>query len=74
MQHSLQSVPDNFRGFIYLLSGQLIINSENVNEREAFFFECTNELNINALAESHFMLCMGKPHGEPIRQYGSFVD
>lgn len=69
-----ESVPDDFRGFIYLLSGQLNINSDNVSEREAFFFEGINELNINALAESHFMLCMGKPHGEPIRQYGHFVD
>lgn len=70
----IESVPDNFRGFVYLLSGQLSINSEVVNEREAFFFEGVNELNIEALTESHFMLCMGKPHGEPIRQHGPFVD
>ena len=69
-----ESVPENFRGFIYLLSGQLNINSDQLNEREAFFFEGINELNINALAESHFMLCMGKPHGEPIVQHGPFVD
>ena len=70
----IESVPDDFRGFVYLLSGQLKINSGVVNEREAYFFENINELDIKALSESHFMLCMGKPHREPIRQYGPFVD
>lgn len=69
-----ESIPDDFRGFIYILSGQLDVNSNEVNKREAFFFEEINELNIDALAESHFMLCMGKPHREPIKQYGPFVD
>ena len=70
----IESIPDDFRGFIYILSGQLDVNSNEVNKREAFFFEDINELNIDALAESHFMLCMGKPHREPIKQYGPFVD
>ena len=69
-----EPVPDDFRGFVYLLSGKLSINTEEVKEREAFFFEEISELNIMALAESHFMLCMGKPHREPIRQHGPFVD
>jgi len=69
-----EKVPDDFRGFIYLLHGQLKVNAETVNEKEAFFFETIEELNIEALANSHFMLCMGKPHREPIRQYGPFVD
>jgi hypothetical protein len=69
-----EKVPDGFRGFVYLLSGQLNINTEKVAEREAFFFEKIEMLDIEALTESHFMLCMGKPHGEPIKQYGPFVD
>jgi hypothetical protein len=69
-----EKVPDGFRGFIYVLSGELNINAEKVVEREAFFFEKTEMLDIEALAKSHFMLCMGKPHGEPIRQYGPYVD
>ena len=69
-----ESVPDDFRGFIYVLSGSLKVNEDEVNKHEAFFFEEINELNIDALAESHFMLCMGKPHREPIKQYGPFVD
>lgn len=70
----VENIPDDFRGFVYLLSGKLKINADTLNAREAFFFGNINELNINALTESHFMLCMGKPHGEPIRQYGPFVD
>ncbi len=69
-----EKVPEDFRGFIYILSGKLSVNSETVSEREAFFFEKIETLEIEALAESHFMLCMGRPHGEPIRQYGPFVD
>ena len=69
-----EPIPDDFRGFVYLLSGKLKINSEEVKEREAFFFEEISELNIEALANSNFMLCMGKPHRQPIKQYGPFVD
>jgi redox-sensitive bicupin YhaK (pirin superfamily) len=69
-----EKVPEDFRGFIYLLSGQLKVNVDTVNKREAFFFENIGKLDIEALEESHFMLCMGKPHGEPIKQYGPFVD
>ena len=69
-----EKVPQDFRGFIYILAGKLNVNAENVNEREAFFFEKIEELDIEALTASHFMLCMGRPHGEPIRQYGPFVD
>ena len=69
-----EEVPEAFRGFIYLLSGRLNVNNESVNKKEALFFENINLLDIEAKKESHFMLCMGQPHGEPIRQYGPFVD
>ena len=69
-----EKVPEGFRGFIYILNGKLKVNGETVNEREAYFFEKIEELDVEALTESHFMLCMGKPHGEPIRQHGPFVD
>ena len=70
----VENVPDDFRGFIYLLNGQLKVNNETMNPREAFFFENIKALDIEALTESRFMLCMGKPHREPILQYGPFVD
>lgn len=70
----VEAIPETFRGFIYLLSGSLTVNNESVNKKEAFFYENINLLDVEALEESHFMLCMGQPHGEPIRQYGPFVD
>jgi len=69
-----EKVPEKFRGFIYLLSGSLTVNNESVNKKKAFFYENINLLDVEALEESHFMLCMGQPHGEPIKQYGPFVD
>ncbi|MDH5395977.1 MAG: pirin family protein [Gammaproteobacteria bacterium] len=70
----IENIPEDFRGFVYILSGQLNINNNAVNEKNAFFFESLASLNIVALADSQFMLCMGRPHREPIRQYGPFVD
>lgn len=70
----LEPVPENFRGFVYLLTGHLAINGKKIINREAYFFEHIDELDIKALSDSHFMLCMGKPHAEPIHQHGPFVD
>ena len=70
----IERVDENFRGFIYLLSGQLSVNTQSVGQQQAYFFENIEELEIKAALESHFMLCMGKPHKEPIRQHGPFVD
>lgn len=70
----IEPVSKGFRGFIYLLTGHLVINNEKIIDRQAYFFENIDILDIKALSDSHFMLCMGKPHGEPIRQYGPFVD
>ena len=69
-----EKVPVDFRGFIYILNGKLKVNTEIVNEREAYFFENISILDIEAISESEFMLCMGRPHGEPIHQHGPFVD
>lgn len=69
-----EDVPDGFRGFVYVTNGKLKVNEEIVNAKEAYFFDNKTELDIEALTKSHFMLCMGRPHGEPIHQHGPFVD
>jgi len=69
-----EKVPKNFRGFIYVLSGQLSVNTQSVEQRQAYFFENIEELEVKAMRKGHFMLCMGKPHKEPIHQHGPFVD
>ena len=69
-----EAIAENFRGFIYLLKGQLKVNADNLSQREAYFFENIKELNVLASSESKFMVCMGQPHDEPIHQHGPFVD
>ena len=69
-----EAIAENFRGFIYLLKGQLKVNADNLSQREAYFFENIKELNVLASSESQFMVCMGQPHDEPIHQHGPFVD
>lgn len=62
------------RGIVYLMQGGLIVNSQSLASDQAIFVEDVTELNIKAEANSQFMVCMGLPHGEPIRQHGPFVD
>lgn len=69
-----ENVPGNFRGFVYLIKGQLKINEDVLSKREAYFFENIKTLNMQALSESQYMICMGQPHCEPIHQHGPFVD
>lgn len=69
-----QEVPKNFHGFIYLLKGNINVNGQQLNEVHALFFSESDKLSITANEQSEFMLCMGQPHNEPIRQYGPFVD
>lgn len=71
--HSI-AVPQGMRGIIYVTRGTLQVNSQAVSADQAVFFEDETELSLNCSAEASIMLCMGKPHGEPIRQYGPFVD
>lgn len=69
-----EEVAVGFRGFVYLLEGEIKINNKTINKQQAFFFEDVKALVIEAIAMSHFMICMGQPHGEPINQHGPFVD
>lgn len=70
-----EPVPADFRGFVYLVAGKLVVNGETLDQTHAYFFETgIQELEIQAVENSHYMLCMGRPHRESIRQYGPFVD
>jgi len=65
---------DGMRGLVYLMQGQLLVNDINLLADQAAFVEELPSLQITAKENSQFMICMGTPHGEPIRQYGPFVD
>ncbi|MDX8380699.1 MAG: pirin family protein [Ghiorsea sp.] len=69
-----REIPDDFRGFVYLLEGDVILNHELLKTSEAAFFDKSETLNIQANEKSRIILCFGKPHGEPIYQHGPFVD
>jgi redox-sensitive bicupin YhaK (pirin superfamily) len=62
------------RGIVYVMSGKLSVNDESVKADQALFVEDIEHLEFLAEENSQFMICMGKPHGEPIRQHGPFVD
>lgn len=68
-------VAEGFRGLLYLVEGQLRLEDGNVLDAgDALFMESEEVLNLVAQQLSRFMLCLGTPHREPIRQYGPFVD
>lgn len=62
------------RGIIYLMQGAIEVNNNLVKADQALFVEHETTLEFKATQDSQFMICMGMPHGEPIRQYGPYVD
>ena len=59
---------------VYLMNGELDINSNKLKQDQALFIEEEGNINVISRDKSEFMLCLGLPHNEPIRQYGPFVD
>ena len=67
-------VPENMRGFVYLVDGEVEINNQNYTAANTAFFDKETKIEINSIQNSRLMICYGTPHGEPIIQYGPFVD
>lgn len=72
-QYELQ-LTAGMRGIVYLLHGALDVNQEPLMPDQALFIEQQTALKFNAAEAAEFMVCMGVPHGEPIRQHGPYVD
>jgi len=62
------------RGLVYVVSGEVSINEHALQTAQSLFCERETTLQIHAASAAHLMLCFGQPHGEPIKQYGPFVD
>ncbi len=62
------------RGIIYLMQGEIEVNGNLIKADQALLVEHETILKFKATQDSRFMICMGVPHGEPIRQYGPYVD
>jgi len=69
-----KQIAKDMRGFIYLVSGGLEVEGEQVNKSDAAFLENVDSVTIKAQEDSHFMFCAGLPHKEPIKQWGPYVD
>ncbi len=62
------------RGIIYPLEGKIELNRKKVTTEQALLVEDTAHLDFIAREKSQFMIAMGLPHNEPVRQHGPFVD
>ncbi|MCF6207821.1 MAG: pirin family protein [Ghiorsea sp.] len=69
-----RDIPSGFRGFVYVLEGELKLNDERLQTYEALLFDEAKLLSFIAKQDSRFIICFGAPHGEPIHQHGPYVD
>ena len=67
-------VPAEFRGLVYLIGGSATVCGKELETGDACFLEDIDALALRAHRPCRFMVCLGKPHREPIRQWGPFVD
>jgi len=72
----VEPIRAGMRGFIYVADGDVMINRQPHRSGESAFFDDENEIEISAGSgvPVRVMLAYGKPHGEPIIQYGPYVD
>jgi quercetin 2,3-dioxygenase len=64
----------SMRGIVYILKGQVEIDSTEVTVGEALFIEDQQRVEIVSQGDSELIICFGEPHNEPIYQHGPFVD
>jgi len=70
-----QDIAEGFQGVIYVVNGALRFDHDSVESGHAIYIE-EGDKKVELVAEqnSRFMFCVGKPHHEPIKQVGPFVD
>lgn len=66
--------PDGFDGIIYVYEGELIAADTTLAPGEALLTGGGLEVSVKGQKPSGLIHLAGKPHGEPIRQLGPFVD
>jgi redox-sensitive bicupin YhaK (pirin superfamily) len=69
-----EQVPEDFRGFIYIVKGQVNAQDQDLYAGDALFAEEGGTIKFKSKTGGAAMLCFGRPHGEPIHQHGPFVD
>lgn len=67
-------MPESYRGFLYVVAGNIRVGEQLIGVGGVVFYEPEATINVSADNAAHFMLCFGQPHGEPIKQWGPYVD
>ncbi len=66
---------EGLHGLIYLLSGKLEVEQVTLEDTQSLLFDGDNKsLSIKAHTDCRLMFASGRPHCEPIRQFGPYVD
>jgi len=69
-----EQIAEGMRGFIYVADGDVTINRQPYRSGESAFFDGEDEVLIGAEQTARVMMAYGRPHSEPIIQYGPYVD
>ncbi|MBI5451135.1 MAG: pirin family protein [Gammaproteobacteria bacterium] len=69
-----EQMPKEFRGLLYVVDGTIRINDQSLTTGGVVFFEAPASVDVSAEGKARFMVCFGRPHREPIRQWGPYVD
>ncbi len=72
--HHTEQVTGGMRGFVYVADGTVVVNQQPCCSAESLFFEAESDIELYAEQPARVMIAYGKPHGEPIIQYGPYVD
>lgn len=69
-----EQVTAGHRGLVYIAVGAVKIDGERLRAGDAYLVTDADHVCITAAEACRFLLCTGKPHGEPIQQRGPYVD
>jgi redox-sensitive bicupin YhaK (pirin superfamily) len=67
-------IPEDWNGLIYVLDGEVHLGDVTVERGKGAIFRGGGEVRAMAKEAARFVMIAGAPHGEPIRQRGSFVE
>lgn len=68
-------MPEDFNGYVYVLEGSFLLKENDLQPGKAYLLDNSEKIEIRADKEPvRIIFLAGKPHNEPIRQRGPFVD